>query len=315
MMGPIDDRGVVIDTAAFTLYTPWSRPPVHLALECVMVGLGILTWLHALRARRAGEMLPLFTWSTVLIYGLAMELVSYHFVDNFEHAQFAVMLYRRKLPLYITAIYPVLLYTGIATVRRLNLPRWAEGFAAGFAIVALDVPFDVTGPEVGWWEWSATDPRLADRWSGVPVTSYYWHLAFGGILAALTAAVGPHVQTTRQLAFAVPTALLTMVLGVLAFLPLHALAALGVSHGVVVGTALALAAAILVAAPKRAAGNSDFFLMTIATAFYAFHAIVAAGRIPVRHLAFVFAGIAMGLAINVVAHRPAFANRRRAAAR
>jgi hypothetical protein len=172
------------------------------------------------------------------------EIVSDNPVDNFAHGQFTVMFYDRQLPLYVTAVYPVLLYTGIATARRLGLRPVAEGFASGLFIVALDVPFDLAGPRLGWWRWFDTDPNIAYRWAGVPVTSFYWHFAFGGILAALTARAAR--RTTPSPWLALPLAAATIVLGVMAFAPFHGLAALGVSHGVIVGGALATGAAITI---------------------------------------------------------------------
>jgi hypothetical protein len=310
LIDPTGDMGVVLDTAAVTIYTPWSRPLVHLALEVVVVTLGALTLVHALRARRKGDMLPLFTWLTIVVYGLVMEFVSYQFVDNFVHAQFSVMFYRRKLPLYITAVYAVLLYTGIATARRFHLPLFAEGFCAGLLIVLLDVPFDVVGPSLGWWRWSDTDPLLAYRWCGVPVTSYYWHLAFGGILSALTTAMARYVHTPKQLLLALPAALVTVVLGVVAFLPLHGLAALGVPHGAVVGGAFLLCLAVLLVAPKRTSSAPDVLLLIIASSFYAFHVVVAVGAIPPSHLIFLLTATAFALAVNIAVHRPAFARTR-----
>jgi hypothetical protein len=313
---PARDTAPFLDTVAVTLYAPWSRPLVHLALEVVVVLLGALTLVHAWRARRGGDLLPLFTWATILVYGLAMELLSYNFVENFVHAQFSVMFYHRKLPLYVTAVYPTLLYTGIATARRFQFPRWAEAFAAGLLIVAMDIPFDIVGPHAGWWSWSPTDPLLAYRWCGVPVTSYYWHLAFGGILAALTSAMAPHLRSPRQLVLALPAALLTIVLGVVAFLPLHGLAALGVSHGVVVAGAWAWCFAVLVAAVKRRDdAPPDVLLLALPATFYAFHAVVAAGRIPGTHLLFLLAATGFAVAVNIAAHGMTFVRRARAAER
>lgn len=312
MTDPSPASGLLVDTAAVTIHTPWSRPLAHLALEVVVVTLGALTLVHALRARRQGDLLPLFTWATIFVYGLAMELISYNFIDNFVHAQFSVMFYHQKLPLYVTAVYPTLLYTGIATARRFQFPLWAEGFAAGLLIVAMDVPFDVVGPNVGWWSWSRTDPLLAYRWCGVPVTSYYWHLAFGGILAALTRAIAPHLATPRQIVVALPAALMTIVLGVVAFLPLHGLAAVGVSHGVVVATAWAVCFAVLVGAPKRILTTPDALLVALPATFYALHLVVAVGAIPRAHLTFVLSAIGFAALVNVVAHG-AFARAKRAA--
>jgi hypothetical protein len=314
MIDPTRDTGVLLDTAAVTIYTPWSRPFVHLALEVVVVTLGALTLVHAMRARREANMLPLFTWLTIVVYGLVMEFVSYQFIDNFVHAQFSVMFYGRKLPLYITAVYAVLLYTGIATARRFHLPLWAEGFAAGLLIVAIDVPFDVVGPSLGWWRWSESDPLLAYRWCGVPVTSYYWHLAFGGILSFLTTAMARYLHTPKQLLLAVPAALGTVVLGVVAFFPLHGLAALGVPHGAVVGGAFLLCLTVLLLAPKRTSVAPDVLLLTVAGSFYAFHVVVAVGAIPPAHLIFLLAATAFALAVNIAVHGPALAHPRGAAA-
>ena len=304
--GPAD-AGLLLDTIAVTLYTPWSRPVVHLGLEVTVITLGVLTFIHAWRARRSGDALPLFTWLTIFVYGVAMELLSYNFVENFVHAQFSVMFYHRKLPLYVTAVYPTLLYTGIATARRFRFPLWAEGFAAGLLIVALDIPFDIVGPNVRWWSWSRSDPLLAYRWCGVPVTSYYWHLAFGGILAALTSAIAPHLRGPRQLMLAMPAALVTIVLGVVAFLPLHGLAAVGVSHGVVVAIAWTACFGVLVSAPKRRVGGRDLLLLALPATFNAFHLVVAWGAVPGTHLAFLLVAMGFTLAINAAAHGAVFA--------
>src|SRR5579859_7874505 len=126
---------------------PFAQPLSFVGLEIVTLACAALTLAHAVRAwRDRRELLPLFTWVAILFYGVAMEIVSYSTVDNFTHGPFTVMLYRGRLPLYIVALYPVLLYTGIAAVRRLRLSRWAEPFVGGFAIVLLDIPFDVLGP-------------------------------------------------------------------------------------------------------------------------------------------------------------------------
>jgi hypothetical protein len=314
MIAPSTEAGLLLDTIPLTLYTPWSRPPVHLALEVVVVGIGFATLVHALRAHRRGDLLPVFTWITIVLYGLAMELLSYNFIENFVHAQFSVMFYHRKLPLYVTAVYPALLYTGITTARRFHFPPWAEGFAAGLLIVALDVPFDIIGPNVGWWRWSAVDPLLAYRWCGVPVTSYYWHLAFGGILAALTSALGPHVDRPRKFLLAVPASLLTIVVGVIAFLPLHGLAAIGVSHGIVVACAWGMCAAVLIVAPKRISESPDRLLLAFPLVFLGLHVAVGFGALTVAPLAFVLGAVGFSLAVNAVVHGPSLLLGRRATA-
>ena len=227
--------------------------PTALTWHFLLLELTVLTWAgltlrHALRAHRRGDRAALLTWVTILTYGVAMEGVSYTAVDNFAHGQFTVMFLGGKLPLYITAVYPVLLYTGIAVARALRLRPAAEAITAGALIVALDVPYDLAGPRAGWWRWFDTDPNIAYRWGGVPVTSFYWHLAFGAVLAALTAFAARRARRPPPLWWAFPLATLTIVLGVLAFTPFHGLAALGVSHGVIVGGSLAGAALVALGA-------------------------------------------------------------------
>jgi hypothetical protein len=241
----------LFDSRLLTLHDPRTLPWSFLVLEVVVFVGAALTVRHAVRAHRAGDRAALLTWVTIFVYGLAMELVSYNFVDNFAHGQFTVMFYDRQLPLYITVIYPVLLYTGIATARSLGLPPRIEPIAAGVCIVALDAPFDMLGPREGWWRWFDNDPNIAYRWAGVPVTSYYWHLTFGAILAALTMRAARH--RTPPPWMALPLAALTIVLGVIGFLPFHGLKALGVSDGVIVGAALAAAVAASAAAAVAAA--------------------------------------------------------------
>jgi hypothetical protein len=261
--------GPLVDTAFVTLRSPLGRPISFLVLELVVLTAGVLGALHARRALRGGDRGPLFTWLTIFVYGLVMELGSYNFIDSFEHGQFTVMFYHHQLPLYVCAIYPVLLYTAIATAGRLRTSRAAEPFIAGLLIVAMDAPFDILGPVAGWWSWSDTDPNMAFRWMGVPVTSYYWHFAFGGILSALTRAARPYLTTPARFALVLPAALLTPVLGVVSFLPFHLLKAQGVADGTVVAGLLATGAAVTLLAKKAPPEGKDALLLATPVLYYA----------------------------------------------
>ena len=294
------------------VYAPWTRPLVHVMLEVVVLTCAIAGFVHAWRAKRRGDLTPLFTYAVIFTYGLVMELISYNFVKNFTHAQFTVMFYGRQLPLYVTAVYPAMLYAGIMTARRLGLRPAYEGFAAGLLIVAMDVPFDICGPIVKWWSWSDTDPNIAVRWLDVPVTSYYWHLAFGGILATLTTLVGRRVRTLPRLVlFTLPVSLLVIVLGVLAFQPFHGLAALGVPQGVIVAGALCASLAVGALAQHRLSREPDRLLLAIPALFYAFHLIVGfrfATSSPLK-LASILSVTAFAAAVNLFVHRERGAER------
>jgi hypothetical protein len=270
----------LIDTAAVTIHDPTTLPPSFVGLELVVLALAALTFVHAWRAHRAGDRRALLTWITIGIYGLAMEIISYNAIDNFIHGQFTVMFYQRQLPLYVTAVYPVLLYTGIATARSLGLRPAVEALAAGVLIVAMDAPFDVVGPVAGWWRWLDGHDEIAHRWLGVPVTSYFWHFAFGGILAALTGWLGRRSRRAGGPSpwLAVPASLAVIGLGVAAFLPFHGAVALGFSGGVFVGAALAAAALVAAVAmiARRPRPRADGGLAALWLVFYGYHAVVAA---------------------------------------
>lgn len=268
----------LVDTPLLTIYAPWTRGAAFLGLEAVVLVAGALGLIHALGARRRGDPTFAFTWGAIFVYGVALELIAYNAFPNFTHGQFTVMLYHRKLPLYVTFVYPVMLYTGFAAVRRLGLSAWAQPIVTGLAIVALDAPFDILGPPAGFWRWDPADPNVAYRWLGVPVTSFYWHLTWGAILCALCRVVAPRVARAAlplQWVAMLGTAAATLALGRIAFLPFDALVPLGVSQGLIVATALAGAAAVLALSRKRPAALEP--LIGIAAGLFAgFHAALAA---------------------------------------
>ncbi len=277
---PDGAREALFQSWFVTLRDPVARPPLFLGLELTMYACAALTFAHALRARRAGEAWPPLLWASTFAYGLLIEIVSYNFVDNFTHGPFTLMFYRDKLPLYVSVLYPVFIYTAAITVRRLGLGRVAEPLVTGLAIVAIDFPFDVSGPVARWWAWADGDPNIAYRWHGVPVTSYYWHLAFGGILVALCRWLAGFVSRRRHplaasLALAFPIGLGTMVLGFLAFFPFHILKALHVSDGLIVGALLGISALVAVVARKTPAPKRERGLTAVLGIWYGYHAIVA----------------------------------------
>ena len=123
-----------------------------------------------------------FQWLVVFFYGVAMELIELNAFPDYAHGQFTVQLYHRKLPLYVTFVYVVFHYTGLrlASRFRFSLGQVAEAVTCGLAILLLDVPFDIAGVDARWWTWVPSEHDVAQRWLGVPLTSYAWYLIFGG---------------------------------------------------------------------------------------------------------------------------------------
>jgi hypothetical protein len=306
----------LLDTAFVTLRAPWAVGISSLGLEIIVVACGVLTLLHALGERRRGDGVPLFTWGVSFTYGLVMEILSYNFVKSFAHGPFTVMFYRSQLPLYVVTIYPVLQYTSIVAARRLRSGIVGQAVTAGLLMVAMDMPFDILGPIHGWWSWSPTDENTAFRWYGVPVTSYYWHLSFGGILAGLTRAFGRYGgdggRPWRAAVLALPVSVLVIVLGVISFLPFHFLKARGVADGTIVAGLFALS--LLCAALSRRATppvqqQPDTRLLAIPLLYFAYHLLVALARLAAGPAAFggqtaVIAGVtAAALAAHSLAQR------------
>lgn len=312
----------IVDTGFVTLHSPFTVGASFLALECAVVVCGVLALRHALAELRRGDGVPMFTWAVSFTYGLMMEIGSYNFLDSFAHGQFTVMFYRKQLPLYVVTLYPVLQYTSIIAARRLGLPRIAQGFAAGLMIVAMDFPFDILGPVEGWWSWSNTDPNMAYRWHGVPVTSYYWHLAWGGILGVLTHVLGRFGDArrpARTALLALPVAMLTILLGLISFAPFHLLKSLGVADGHIVLGLFALSLGVTLSTFRGGAvlqaEDHDKRLFAIPALYFGAHLVIAVAALFAGGAAFggrmaVIAGVTLsalvahGIAHGVISRPP-----------
>jgi hypothetical protein len=310
----------LVDTAYLTIYDPSTRPLSFLGVEVLMLACCTLTLLHALRARRQGDGGALFAWVTMAVYGASLEIASYNAFPNFTHGQFTVMFYHHKLPLYIWAFYPTINYAGQRTVRRLGLVRWAEPLVVGLTMTMMDFPFDILGPDAGWWSWDLHDPNVHYRWHGVPVTSYYWHLTWGAILAALCRWMEPRMSALAspgsplrfaRLALALPVAGATMALGRAAFLPFDLLVPLGVPDGAITIFGLVVALGFLFFAPRDPPleRSSDWMLFAIPCAFYLFHlalAITMRGQVTEwgSRMMVIAAATAFAAGLNYAAHRP-----------
>lgn len=51
-------------------------------------------------------------------------------------------------------------------------------FNVGLNVLLIDLPYDIMGIKFVHWTWHDTDPNLEDRMYWVPLTSYYFHMAF-----------------------------------------------------------------------------------------------------------------------------------------
>ncbi len=249
-----------------TIYDPSSISANFHSLELVMLLGFILTLRHALRERRVGRPFGLLLWLTAAFYGVWMELLAYNTVDNFSHAQFTVMFYGKQLPLYVVLLYPTFLYVAISAARKLKAGALATFFTAGLLTVMIDVPFDIMGPDCGWWVWheGGEDPfGLVDhRWLGVPVSSYCWHLLFGGSAALISRRFGARLSPQlagrgllRASLTLLPTSAilgaLTVLLGVLVMMPFHLFRAVGLSDGDFTVTLLVTASLVMLLSRSR----------------------------------------------------------------
>lgn len=258
--------------------SPLERPLHFLVLEVLIAAAFVITLRDALwRAREKGERHALFQWIAALCYGVFMELIAFNFLDNYDHAHFTIQLYHHKLPLYVTLLYPVFHYTGWRVAERLQLGAVREALLAGFAMCLIDVPFDVAGVAAGWWRWGNSDPNLAARWLGVPVTSYEWYLIFGAVYALIGRFMRERVNRRAGLLALTPLAGAAVIfLGTLAFLPFHALRAVGAPAEAIVAVHLAACAALSLASPPPSPVPATRPVTAIPAALAAFHLIVLA---------------------------------------
>ncbi len=265
------------------LNDPRSRPFHFGLLELVVLVATVLVFAQAVAAYRRGDRRPLFQWLVITSYGVMMELVAFNFLHNYAHGTFTVMLYRGQLPLYVTGLYGSFMVSGLRIAERLRAPALVEALLAGFAMMLIDVPFDVAGVSLGWWKWLDTDPNLAFRWLGVPVTSYEWYLIFGAVAALLCRIVWPRIER-RSLPVVALVSLAcgfgVMFFGVLGFLPFHAFKALGVSDGAIVAAHIAACSvlALLVRGERASLSRAIVGAVVILATFFGVVLVWAAAR-------------------------------------
>jgi hypothetical protein len=238
------------------LANPLAHPLHFLGLELVFSLCFAVTICDVGVRYRRGERYALFQWLVIFAYGVAMELLAFNAFPDYEHGQFTAQLYHHKLPLYVTFVYVVFHYTGLRLVSRWRLGPLAEAVASGLAILLLDVPFDLAGAAAEWWTWHPSSHDVAQRWLGVPLTSYEWYLLFGAVLVWMCRAVRGRVERRSVGVYVVLApfvAVAIIVIGIIGFLPFHALEALGVPDGGIVAAHAAFAAVVAVRARRAGA--------------------------------------------------------------
>ncbi|HEY8087398.1 MAG TPA: hypothetical protein VIF09_06125, partial [Polyangiaceae bacterium] len=262
------------DPSLLAFASPLAHPLHFVGLELVFAACFALTIGDAALRYRRGDRYALFQWLVVFAYGVAMELIAFNAYPDYEHGQFTVQLYHRKLPLYVTFVYVVIHYTSLQLVARLRLRAVAEAVTAGLAMVLFDVPFDIAGVDARWWTWTPSSRDVAQRWLGVPLTSFEWYLLFGAVLVGACRLVRPRVERRSVLVYALlapAVALAVIVAGIVGFLPFHALEALGVPDSALVGVHAGVALAIAVFAPAVAVPRAPRSLAIVPVVLGAWH--------------------------------------------
>ncbi len=229
------------DGSYLAFHNPLAGPLHFAGLELLVMASFALTLRHAIIQYRAGEKHHLLQWLTACLYGVLIELIAYNYINSYDHGQFTVQLYHRKLPLYVVFLYPVFHYTGLELVQRWRLKAVPEALIAGLTMCLIDIPFDVAGVNAKWWTWLSGDPNFKVRWLGVPLTSYYWYMAFGAAYSLLCRVTRNWINRKGIVAQALLSPALAIgvvVFGTIFFQPFHGLVALGVpTEAVVAGHA------------------------------------------------------------------------------
>ncbi|KAL6732076.1 hypothetical protein Aduo_002875 [Ancylostoma duodenale] len=150
--------------------------PYFLGAELLFVFLSFLTLAHAYR--HGGRYL--YAWIAVTIYAFNVESLALSVPDlNLSwHAQGVLTFFGMRVPLYaLFGVHQMFVYTSYVLVRRMRLPWWAEGPAAGLSAVMLLIPYRILGTKMLWWTWHDTDPIIKERMFWVPWSSLYFYAA------------------------------------------------------------------------------------------------------------------------------------------
>jgi hypothetical protein len=266
----------VVDTSLplLELFSPAANPLSNGLMELTLFACWLLTIVHVRKALRRGDQRPLFAWVSILVYAVTLEIITYHFVDNFEHQRFSVMLYHHKLPLYITFVYHTVLYASLHFARRLGLDALPEALVCGLFAVLMYSPYDLIGPQMPWWVWK-DHLTTETRWLGVPYSSTLWMLLFHAVLCWLVARrdrkQGDESASVPRFSFqVVMVALGTLGLGFITFLPYHGLRFAGLSDATILIAFLVLACSIVALDQPQFRGSKDKDILAISVLWHGF---------------------------------------------
>jgi hypothetical protein len=160
----------------------WTNLTSFLLGEYMFILLAAVALVHAYRSGRS----HVLVWIAALIAGTANDLIfmALPMVDTFWQAQATIMLTPR-LPLYIPCVYVCFMYYPTIAVRRVRLRPLAQAALTGMTACLFYAPYDIVGAKFLWWTWHDTDPTIAARMLGAPISSSLWVLTFVGAFAWL----------------------------------------------------------------------------------------------------------------------------------
>jgi hypothetical protein len=160
----------------------WANLPSFAVGEVMFMICAGLALVHAYRSGRSHVLI----WIAALIAGTANDMIfmALPLVDTFWQAQAMVMLTPR-LPLYIPCVYVCFMYYPTVAVRRLRLRPLALAALTGLVACLFYAPYDIVGAKFLWWTWHDTDPTIATRILGAPISSSLWVLTFVGAFSWL----------------------------------------------------------------------------------------------------------------------------------
>ncbi|WP_310785104.1 DUF7802 domain-containing protein [Mycobacterium sp. Z3061] len=214
----------------FYLHNPLDLQNATLnVIELLMVISAALGFAHSLNIfRRSGDSSYLGVWLAAALYCIVMEVPIYFFpsalgIDRgaviFIHNEFTVGAFYGRMPLYILALYPALLYPAYVLVRQRGLFDGRWGLIRGAVCVGVvhhcfyEV-FDQLGPQLKWWLWDYQLPGIGNiTLASVPLFSLVNFSLVDPIAFALLAHALVGRRRTHVLGRSVLVGLLTPALG------------------------------------------------------------------------------------------------------